>query len=141
MASILLQRSLSGLSPIDEIGQEALRSIAIGDLIRVRMTKLRNPQHHRLFFALVNKVYENQDHYHNVEHFLTALKVALGHCDTVICKNGNTAYIPKSISFARMDQIEFDQFFNKAVDLICRDFLPGVKSDDLRREVLEMIGV
>lgn len=138
MASVLLQRSLTGLSPMDDLGREFLAGYKQGDLIRVKTTKVRNPQHHRLFFALVNIVYDNQDHYESVEHLLTALKIALGHCDTVICKDGNPAYIPKSISFAKMDQTEFDAFFNRAVELVCKHFLPGVKDEDLRREILDM---
>lgn len=139
MASVLLERSLTGLSPADELAKEALRGYKRGELIRVKMTRVRNPRHHRLFFALIGLVYENQDRYQSLEHMLTALKVALGHCETVICKDGKVAYLPKSISFAKMDQTEFDAFFNNTVDLVCKHFLPGVQSDDLRREVMDMV--
>ncbi len=54
--------------------------------------------------------------------------------------DGKVAYLPKSISFAKMDQTEFDQFFDRTVELVCKHFLPGVRDEDLRREVLEMVG-
>ena len=139
MGSIVLERSLTGLSPVDEQGRAILARYKQGELIRVKTSRVRNSQHHRLFFALLNLVYENQSRYTSMEHMLTALKVALGHCDTVILKDGSPPYIPKSISFASMDQDEFNDFYDRTVKLVCMEILPGVKDEILRREVLEMI--
>lgn len=139
MASWLSIRSLTGLSAYDETGREVLRGYKQGDLIRVKTTRVRNPGHHRLFFALLNLVFENQERYASVEHLLTALKVQLGHCDTIILGDGEVVYCPKSISFSKMDQDEFATFYDKAVDVICQHFLPGVKFEDLKREVLEIV--
>jgi hypothetical protein len=47
--------------------------------------------------------------------------------------------IPKSIAFHKMDQTEFEAFYDRCIDKIARHFLPGVKSEDLRREVEELI--
>lgn len=140
MASWLSERSLTGLSAYDETGRQVLRGYKQGELIRVKTTRIRNPGHHRLFFALLNLVFENQERYQSVEHMLTALKVHLGYCDVMILQDGTVAMHPKSISFSAMDQDEFNVFFQKAVDVICKHFLPGVKSEDLRREVMEMVG-
>jgi hypothetical protein len=49
--------------------------------------------------------------------------------------------VPGSISFAKMDQGEFDAFYTKAVKIIVIDFLGGGPEDEegLRNEIEEMI--
>jgi hypothetical protein len=48
--------------------------------------------------------------------------------------------MPKSISFASMDQAKFTTFFDGAVRLICQYILPGISDEELRRQVFEMLG-
>lgn len=48
-------------------------------------------------------------------------------------------YIPKSISFAAMDQAGFDEFYNRCLDAIAQHFLPGVSSEELRQQVEEFL--
>ncbi|KKN77932.1 hypothetical protein LCGC14_0354970 [marine sediment metagenome] len=140
MTKAVFQKTLGGLRPTDDDGEAIMAGIKIGALVMVEVIKARNLQHHRLFMALVQKVFENQERYEIKEHMLTALKVALGHCDTIIAKDGNPAYIPKSISFAKMDQTAFNAFYNRAVDIVIRHWLPGVTSEELKNEVWDMVG-
>lgn len=140
MTVILLQKRLGSLYPADIEAKEALQKFPQGEFLRVKLSRPRNLAHHRLFFALLHIVFDNQEHYKQFDHMLTALKVALGHCDTVICKDGKVAYLPRSISFAAMDQTAFDKFFNRTCDLLAERFLSGVSADELKREVAGMIG-
>ncbi len=140
MTKAVFQKTLGGLRPTDDDGEAIMAGIKIGALVMIEVRKSRNLQHHRLFFALVKIVFDNQDHYESKEHLLTALKVAIGHCDTIIAKDGNTVYIPKSINFAKMDQTAFEAFYNMAVDIVIRHWLPGVTSEELKNEVWDMVG-
>lgn len=141
MASVLLAKYLNALKAVDPEGDAVLAGIAMGDVVRCKITKPRNIQQHRLFFALMHLVFENQDRYDQFPHFMVAVKVALGHCDTVILKTGETAFIPRSISFAKMDQTEFNDFFDRTLDLVVKHWLPTVTSEQLRQEVYEMTGL
>ena len=47
--------------------------------------------------------------------------------------------IPLSISFAKMDQTEFESFYERAMDFLIAEVLPGIDSADLEREVQEII--
>ena len=143
-APIFMQRREQGLDlslvPASQHAENIIRKIPRNHVVKVTIERPRNIKHHRKFWALLQLVFQNQEHYESLEHMVTALKVALGHCDSVICKDGNVAYIPKSISFAKMDQVAFDEFYGKAVDLVCRHFLPGCDRDELTREVERMVG-
>ena len=116
-----------------------LKGIKQGETVSVEVRQPRNVYHHRKFFALLNLVFENQEKYETVEQLLTIFKIGTGHYETMVMKNG-LAYIPKSISFAKMDQGEFEEFWDKCIKLITTRILPGVTKESLEREILELIG-
>jgi hypothetical protein len=123
------------LVPADEASRAILSKIKTGDVVRVEVKRPRNTAHHRKFFALLNVVFENQEAYENPDHLLLALKYAVGHCDIVIAKDGSKMPIGRSIAFHKMNQAEFEAFYEKCLDVIAKHFLPGVETDALRAEV------
>lgn len=131
----LWRKGVGCLVPFDDAAKAQMKRWKIGDTIAINAKRPRNARHHAKFQKLVDLVYENQDHYEQREHFVAALKTALGHCDLIEGKGGKMIAIPKSISFAKMGQDEFDDFYSRALDLIAKHFLPGVETDALRAEV------
>lgn len=114
-------------------------------LIEATTKELRNAAMHRKFFALINLVFQNQEIYKTQDQFLEALKIASGHCDFILAPHPRTRethlnFVPKSISFAKMDQGEFEAFYDKVCDVIIRDFWPGMDKATLKAEVAEMCG-
>lgn len=138
---VLLIRQGKGLVACDPISHENLASIAQGEQVVATIRRARNPKHHRKMFALLNEVYKNQDFYATLEGMLDDIKIAVGHCRKEPSKTAPGGYrmVPKSISFANMGQTAFEQFYNKAVEFILSDVLPGMEKDDLERRVLEII--
>lgn len=136
------------LVPIDQDGQEAFAKLGrtrAGHL-RVEVKQPRNPDHHRLFFKMLAIVQENlpdylAEVYPTVEALLTAVKIGTGYCDPFIDDRGNVVYVPRSISYEAMDQTAFRPFYNAAVDLILRRWLPGLNRRDLDEQVFQLIGV
>ena len=53
--------------------------------------------------------------------------------------DGTIIQHPGSISFAAMDQDEFDQFYDRVMDVVATDILPGVQRADVQRELMELI--
>lgn len=139
MAEAFFRKRLGVLIPADDDAIELLRGLKTGDDYRVTITRPRNYRHHCLFFALLGKVFENQEIYESREALLYALKIAVGHVEWVTLPNSNPYPMPKSISFASMDQTAFDGFYDKCVEKIVEHFLPGVDEKALRDEVLEMV--
>lgn len=133
---IVLCKRLSSLITIDDEGKEALDSIGQGELVKVKVTKARNLKHHRKFFSMLNLVLENQERFPTIDHLLTAVKIEAGFYDDVpIDLNGKLVYVPKSISFAKMDQLAFDDFYMRAITACCR-LLPHLNAEDIRQEVM-----
>jgi hypothetical protein len=48
-------------------------------------------------------------------------------------------YIAKSISFAKMDEIEFSKLYNKFIDVILHRVLTNYTKDDINRVVDELL--
>lgn len=72
-------------------------------------------------------------------HHYAAIKVALGYGETVKLPDGRAILIPGSISFAAMDQGEFEQFYERAVELILTRILPGVDRPELDAQVMDIL--
>lgn len=140
MTDLLVVKQFGALRPVNAAAEEIIRSIPNGEVLKVKISRSRNPQHHRLFFALLQTVFENQSRYKTLEHLLAAVKVATGHADLMVMKDGREVYVPRSISFAKMDQIAFAKFFDRVCDWLVKDVLPHSTSEELKREVMEIIG-
>lgn len=133
------RKTIGGLKPADPIAEEAYQAIPLGGEVFAEPKRSRSIGHHRKFFALLKLVYENQEHYKSMDELLVAFKVALGHCYPIHLRSGQVAYVPKSISFAKLDQIGFDEFWDKACTLIVTKFLPGVNREELEAQVMELV--
>ena len=147
MVKLLVVKHLNSLRPVDEAGEEVMRSIGMGEIIEVDLRRRRNLKHHRLFFALMNLVWQNipdQDKYKTVEDLVTEVKIITGHYtrrDMVVEGKRYPILTPNSISFAAMDQVAFDAFFQRVCDWIATDVLPGITQEDLRQELENMAGM
>lgn len=138
MTEILLRRDFGPiLRPCDEAGESALKRITQGNIVAVNVKQPRNVHHHRKFFALMQTIFSNQSHYKTLEHLLSAFKFACGHTEKIRTARGEIE-IPRSISFAKMDQAEFEAFYDRAVEFVTTEVIPGLDSADLAREVEEL---
>jgi hypothetical protein len=140
MIELLVRKSVGCLVPADPLGMDTLATVADGAELTVRATYPRNPGHHRKFFALLNEVFHNQNHFATLESMLDAIKVALGYCEQFTGMRGETITVPKSISFASMGQDAFQSFYDRAVNLIIEKVLPGTKSEDLENRIYQILG-
>lgn len=115
------------------------RRLRVGDLVHADLTKPRNPKHHRLVFALLQKVLENMDGLQTIEQLLTIIKIKLGRVDTLVdASSGKAYYVPQSIAFASMDQTEFSVLWRDLCRLVARDYFPGMDPDQVA-ELAEMM--
>lgn len=134
-----MRRHLGALRPVDAAGEEVLRNVRPDETVEVTIKRKRNINHHRKFFALLNVVFPHQETYATMETFRAAVTCALGFGDTVKLPDGRAIIIPQSISFAKMDQAAFEQFYDRALTLILTRIVPGVGRADLEREVADIL--
>ena len=139
----LAAKHLGSLRPVDDAGQEAIAKIGNGEVVEIELRRPRNIRFHRLYFALVNLIWNNMDHarYPSIEDLHGALKIAAGLRTRIELPDGTVGFMPGSIAFHRMDETAFGQFYDKIADLVAAKFLPGVTATDLKAEVETMIGI
>tara|TARA_R100000900_G_scaffold116787_3_gene91748 strand:- start:967 stop:1386 length:420 start_codon:yes stop_codon:yes gene_type:complete len=139
VVKVVLQRKGLSLVPSDEASQQALSRLKADGYVVAHISQPRNLKHHRLFYALMRKVFENQERFKTIDEMIIAIKVGIKHCDQYPLKNGNVCYIPKSISFEKMEQLEFNEFFDRAINLIIKDIIPNTDKKELLAEVYQML--
>lgn len=136
MAELFLQRSVGGLKPCDDAGIEALRKIKVGEIVQCEISRPRNLAHHRKFWALLNVFWQATGDWSSPYGVLIELKVRLNHVQEVLIREtGELVKVPKSISFASMDQGEFEVFYDRCINELCI-MGGGIEEDALRQEVL-----
>lgn len=128
------------LVPADEESAARIARVELGDVAEIRIVRHRSLPQHRLFFGILQHVAENS-RFETAERLLVALKIRLGRYDLCRLPNGRDVPVPQSISFDKMDQAEFQSFFNDAVRLICEEVLNHYDQAKLVREVEEMLGI
>lgn len=125
MSEIYMIRTTSGLVPADPAEWEKLAGdrIGLGSECKCSITVPRNIRFHRKFFAMINEAFDMQDQYRNRDHWRDVVLIAAGHCDTFITHDGKVNYKPKSISFAKCDETEFNRIYNQTIQAIVDHFL------------------
>lgn len=142
MTKVVMRKNLSSLVPADEQAVDMLAKIKHGDLVFVEVKRGRNVAHHRKLFALLQIVFENQDHYKSVDDILTAFKLRTGHYKVkrfILDGVPFDYYEPKSISFAALSQEAFEPVYTKMVDFLVSEVIPGLGREELERQVMEVL--
>lgn len=125
------------LEPVDDAGKDVLAKVKLGSVVMVEYKRPRNVAHHRKFWALISLIYQNQTRYKSPEDLCDAIKVYVGHSKVLRMTDGREVHTPLSIAFHAMDQASFDGFYDKVVDVVCAEIIPGLDREDLRRELME----
>lgn len=100
--SQIMVKRLGAFRPTDDEGTEAMRKIPDESLVRVSWTRPRNIRFHCKFFAMLQIILSNQEHYKSIDDLLDVCKLRIGHVRTVETARGIEKF-PASISFANMD--------------------------------------
>lgn len=148
---IWVYKSESKLNPATSEDKEKVNKMPVGEPFQISYVQQRNPAFNRKYWALVNLVLQNlpetveeslmQNHQFRIKtkedvHFYIKLKNGFVE-KKYIGKDGNIAWVPKSISFDNMDEMEFQEFFDKAVDTACE--LLTVESDEIMKEIMRFV--
>lgn len=134
-------KKLGALRPATPDDAEIMAMLPEGQPVKLTATiRTRSSKHHRWFFGLLGVVAEaTSTHIDQIVHMV---KIGIGHCDLLIMpKSGEVVYMPRSISFTKMDQQQFNDFADKSVDWLLANLLEGTTDAELRREVAERTGV
>ncbi len=133
---INLVRKDFALYPATDEDMERMLKLKKGAPFEANIRQVRNYPFLRKFFALINVSWEflderQQDFFHgSKEGFRHTLTMAAGYYDTAYSvTSGQWMQIPKSISFDKMDEPEFDKLYESVVNVIFRLFLARVDKE------------
>ena len=136
---IFLKRTQAGFEPDTEYDSDDISRIKFGSVVEAEIKQPMNLKFHRKWRALLRFAFENQDKYQDFEDFYIEIKLKTGHYDEHVTTKGNLIYVPKSMSFSKCDEIEFDQRYSKAIDVIIEHFMPDSTAEEIDRIILNIL--
>jgi hypothetical protein len=151
MTAIVLMKTPNGaLVPADPQATEYIAKLKLGAPVKAEVKRVRNYQFHKKLFALYDFAFDNwtpteatykgQVVEKNREQFRGDLTVLAGHYITTVTLKGEVRLIPKSISFANMEQDEFDDLYNATVNVVLKRILTNYTRDDLDAVIDRLMG-
>lgn len=84
-----------------------LKNLLPGQTIAFTYKVPRSPKFHRLHFAMLRELYDNQEQFADTYQFRKWLEVGAGHCDFVPGPKGRMVALPKSIAYEELDDEQF----------------------------------
>lgn len=131
-----------GFVPLYDSDYDLKQRLRVGSTVRCKVSLPRNYEFHKKFFALVRLTFENLplrfvEHWNirSADDMLRRFKRDLGYCKTYVNSYGEREIEYKSISFAAMDEQQFEVFYNDCVNLVLYKYIPGIGRDDLTEEI------
>lgn len=110
---------------------DIIRKYKPGMNIRAKVSRPRNIDHHKKYWALLQAVTDHTS-FSSPEKLLKKIKYDLGMYTRIGTTKAGEIFVEwESISFAKMDQNAFDDFYKRSVDLILQEILPGWTTDDI----------
>jgi len=133
---VFMKRTQSGLVPCYDSDYELLKKIKFGDEVTCEIKKPRNYMFHKKLMALLNIAYQNQDRYEHFEHLRYVYTLKAGFFEEIVTDKG-VVFKPKSISFAKMDDIEFSELYNRMIDVVIKEI--GATREMIESELLNFM--
>ena len=89
-----------------------------GEMMDLRTHQARLGWYHRKHMNFEQKLFESQERFDNFEQFRIWLKVGAGHVDWLPGPKGGVIPVPKSISYATMEQAQMEVFHAQVLEFV-----------------------
>ncbi len=133
------KKGTSVLVPMSADEEEILLKIPADVPLKCKIMRPRNPNHHRLFMALLRYVFLQQEKYEAIEHLRDAILIDAGMYTHFIKESGEIVYIPIDLSFDNVGEDEFKAIKSKMIDVILRKYLTGATAEELDRQATRVL--
>ena len=140
-----LIKTISGLVPADPESKEGYDKIKTGAMVITETRTVRNPAFLRKWFALLKVGFDNwvpakiDSKYgvpeKNFERFRADIIILCGYYEVVVRLNGDVRIEARSVSFAKMEEEEFTELYNKTINVL----LKHVYNSNMTAEALDNI--
>jgi hypothetical protein len=140
MAAFCVVRKSGAFYPASDLDYEIAGWLKDNEVYRCDIKKPRKLKFHRKFFALIDYVFNNQDKYANKEDLRVELELKAGSYREHVTTKGKILYIPNSIAFDKMDDVEFGQLYNRVIDVVLKHFIRGDTKENIDEQVNNILG-
>ena len=131
------------LVPNDEPSLKLLQKMKKDKVYKVKVTQPRNVMFHRKYFVLLDTIFDYQRMFGDGEEeaFRYWITCKAGFYEIKTMPGGQKVAFAKSISFAKMDEFEFQKLYDKTLEVALshKDICAGIDQDDLLKEAQERI--
>ena len=126
----------TGFIPETDDDSEVKRKLKLGKTFEIVIKEIRNPLFNRKFHAMIRVAWEYlpevyQEKFGNIDNFRYMTEIKAGFCEMIYDPTSGAAmYRPKSTAFDKMNEQEFEQVYNGVLNVILRDYLPHISSEE-----------
>ena len=133
---LFVKNTISGLVPCDDNDYEEKKKLKLGEVYQVTISRPRNYEFHKKYFALINCAWEclnekQTEFFKDINNFRKTMELNAGHCETIYSIE-RKEFIEQvmSISFDKMDNDEFESLYNRVFDVILKYPLKNISQED-----------
>ena len=132
------------LHPVNSHAHDIINNLSDGEITAILLNNKRDLNLHRAYFALLNYIYSYlPKQFKNKvpsEKFYIFLKYQNDQLTEIFrFKDGKTIYEPISISFAKMDEVQFKAFVNTQLPLIYEKLINVFFEPETAKQIIEKI--
>lgn len=127
------QVSNNKLIPVYDSDNEQIYKLKAKKEYKFVVTAPRNYKFHKKLFALLNLGFQNSEHSMNFDEFRAFKIMQAGYYKRIVTEKGEF-FLPESISFASMDDLEFEQLYSKMIDVMIKTL--GCTSEEIEQELI-----
>ena len=117
--------------------REQADKLKTGEVLRFTIKRPRNYQFHKKYFALIKLGFDNQDQFKNIDRFREAVTIESGYREVKGNIDGSTRVEAKSISFASMDQYEFNDLYKATLNVIIS--VIGCTTEEIEQNLIDFM--
>jgi Protein of unknown function (DUF1367) len=140
---VYLTKTMIGLIPADERSREWFNKLKLGESVHADFKKIRNYRFLRKYFALLNLAYDSWEPGEvnskygvpekSFDRFRADLTILSGYYESTIRLDGSVRIEPKSISFAKMSEEEFEKLYSATITVLIKHvYGPNMNESEIR---------
>lgn len=139
---LLLLNTAQGLRPLYDEDYDEKKKLKIGQVYRADVVVPRNISFHRKYFSMINCAWDllterQREYFGNKDGFRKTLQVAAGHCERVFhLRLREWVDVPKSISFDKMRESEFEELYRNVRQVLFDVFLRHLTLEQFEEQLI-----
>lgn len=144
MRAFLRKRLDGSFVPACETSERLAKRVAVDELIETdwKSKSTRSVKWHRRYRAMLQLIYANSERFKSDDDVHLWLKHKTGFYDAMFeDANGGKWYVVRSIAFDCMTADEWEQWWQKAIDVVAAEILPGIELPVIEYEIQKVAGL